>query len=107
MPCLLALLKLLRDEGEGDLGHLPPAVINDEGVPPTRHLAELGDGRIVLLQLERRLDDRRRDRMVLLAMSRSGPRSRFLLLTWSSVHGLRLAAAWKSGVPDPGTAYRS
>src|SRR2546423_7076155 len=34
----------------------------------------------------------------------SGPRSGFLVRTFTSVHGLRFAlAAWKSGAPDPGT----
>src|SRR5260221_2032845 len=42
------------------------------------------------------------------AMSRSGPRSGFQVLTRSSVQGLRLAAAdWKKVVPEPGTAYLS
>src|SRR2546430_1569999 len=37
-------------------------------------------------------------------MSSSGPRSGFLLLTFASVHGLRLAlAAWKSGAPEAAT----
>ena len=38
-------------------------------------------------------------------MISSGPRSGFLVLTFASVHGLRLAvAAWKSGAPGAGTA---
>src|SRR3954471_22468191 len=37
-------------------------------------------------------------------MSSSGPRSGFLLLTFASVHGLRLAvAAWNSGAPEAAT----
>ena len=35
----------------------------------------------------------------------NGPRSGFLVLTFTSVHGLRLAvAAWNSGSPAAGTA---
>src|SRR5665647_3540517 len=38
-------------------------------------------------------------------MNSSGPRSGFSVSTFTSVHGLRFAvAAWKSGVPDAGTA---
>src|SRR3979409_853124 len=38
-------------------------------------------------------------------MIRSGPRSGFRVLTFASVHGLRLAvAAWNNGTPDAGTA---
>jgi hypothetical protein len=38
-------------------------------------------------------------------MINSGPRSGFLLLTFTSVHGLRFAvAAWNSGRPAAGTA---
>src|SRR5205085_5976608 len=38
-------------------------------------------------------------------MISSGPRSGFLLSTFASVQGLRLAvAAWKRGTPDAGTA---
>ena len=41
-------------------------------------------------------------------MISSGPRSGFLLLTFASVQGLRLAvAAWKIGLPEAGTAYSS
>src|SRR6266545_1768842 len=37
-------------------------------------------------------------------MSNSGPRSELLLLTFASVHGLRLAlAAWNSGAPGAAT----
>jgi hypothetical protein len=40
------------------------------------------------------------------AMISSGPRSGFLVLTLTSVYGLRLAvAAWNSGSPAAGTAY--
>src|SRR5690349_9772640 len=39
------------------------------------------------------------------ATIRSGPRSGFLVLTFTSVHGLRLAlAAWNNGRPAAGTA---
>ena len=38
-------------------------------------------------------------------MISSGPRSGFLVFTFASVQGFRLAvAAWKSGAPDAGTA---
>jgi len=41
-------------------------------------------------------------------MSRSGPRSGFLVSTFASVHGLRFAvAAWKIGAPGAGTAKDS
>src|SRR5437588_5824 len=41
-------------------------------------------------------------------MRRSGPRSAFLVSTWSSVHGFRLAvAAEKRGRPDPATWWVS
>jgi len=41
-------------------------------------------------------------------MNRSGPRSGFLLSTFASVHGVRLAAAaWKIGAPDAGADVSS
>jgi hypothetical protein len=67
MPQLLALLKLLRNEGERDLSHVTPAVVNDQGVPATGYFAELRDRWIVLLQLVLSSDDRQGDRMVFLA----------------------------------------
>ena len=37
------------------------------------------------------------------SMMSSGPRPGFLVSTFASVHGLRLAAAaWNSGTPEPG-----
>src|SRR5258707_6710242 len=67
MPRLLADLHLLRDEGERDLGHVTPPMVNGQGVPATRDFAELRDRGIVLLQLVSSSDDRQRDRMVFLA----------------------------------------
>jgi hypothetical protein len=64
---LLADRELLGDEGERDLGHVMPPVVNDQGVPATSYFAELRDRGIVLLQLVFSRDDRQGDRMVFLA----------------------------------------
>src|SRR5258708_5748051 len=67
MPRLLADRELLCDEGEGNLSHITPPMVNDQGMSSIGDCAELGDGGIVLLQLVSSRDDRQRDRMVLLA----------------------------------------
>ena len=55
---LLAHQDLVGDEGERDLGHLTPSMVNDQGVPAIGDFAELSNSRIVLLQLVRSLDNR-------------------------------------------------
>src|SRR5258708_5634739 len=67
MPRLRAERELWGDEGERDLGHFTPPMVNSQGVPATRDFAELRDRGIVLLQLVSSRDDRQRDRMVFLA----------------------------------------
>src|SRR5258707_9191642 len=103
MPRLLADRELLGDEGERDLGHVTPPMVNGQGVPATRDFAELRDRGIVLLQLVSSSDDRQRDRMVLLARDEQEGATRGVPgVDWSSLHRLRLAAAtWKTGVPGP------
>ena len=106
---LLTDREVFLDEGERDVSHFLPSVVNDQRMSAIGHLVELGDRGIVLLQLVLSFDDRHGDRMVFLACDeQEGPRAGFFVLTRSSVHGLRLAAApWKTKAPDPGTAYCS
>src|SRR5258708_20870157 len=67
MPRFLADRELLCDEGEGNLSHITPPMVNDQGMSSIGDCAELGDGGIVLLQLVSSRDHRQPDRMVLLA----------------------------------------
>src|SRR5260221_12527143 len=66
-PRLLADRELLCDKGEGNLSHITPPMVNDQGMSSIGDCAELGDGGIVLLQLGSSPDDRQRDRMGLRA----------------------------------------
>src|SRR5260370_38726072 len=66
-PRLLDDRELLCDEGEGNLSHITPPMVNDQGMSSIGDCAELGDGGIVLLHLVSSRDDHQRDRMVLLA----------------------------------------
>src|SRR5258708_32175333 len=67
MPRFLADRELLCDEGEGNLSHITPPMVNDQGMSSIGDCAELGDGGVVLLQLGRSPDDRQRDRIDLVA----------------------------------------
>src|SRR5260370_38611268 len=64
---LLADRELLCDEGEGNLSHIAPPMVNDQGMSSIGDCAELGDRGIVLLQLVSSRGDRQGDRMVFLA----------------------------------------
>ena len=64
---LLAGLQLLGDEGERNISHFMPAVVNGQGVSAIGYFVELGDPRIALLQLVLSFDDRQWNRMVFLA----------------------------------------
>jgi hypothetical protein len=66
-PRLLAFPKLLGDEGERDLSHFTPPMVNGQGMSAIGDFAELRDSGIVFLQLVSRRDDRQRDGMVFLA----------------------------------------
>src|SRR5258707_9379766 len=66
-PRFLADRELLCDEGEGNLSHITPPMVNDQGMSSIGDCAELGDGGIVLLQLVSIREDRQRDPMVFLA----------------------------------------
>src|SRR5260370_19025606 len=67
MPRFLADRELLCDEGEGNLSHITPPMVNDQGMSSIGDCAELGDGGILLLQMVSSQDDPHRDPMVLLA----------------------------------------
>ena len=70
----------MGDEGERDLSHVMPPVVNDQGVPATRDFAELRDRGIVLLQLVFSRDDRQGDRMVFLARDEQEGATRRVLM---------------------------
>src|SRR6266566_7499171 len=55
------------DKRERRLGNFPPAAVDHERVPTVGHLDDLGDTRISLLALERRVRDRPRHGVVFLA----------------------------------------
>src|SRR5947209_13251402 len=54
------------DEAEGRVRHLFPAGVDCEGMAAVRDLGDLGNSGVVALLLERRVDDRPGNRMVLL-----------------------------------------
>src|SRR5438067_13428227 len=74
-------------------------------MPAVQDPRDLGDTGVPSLLLVRRVDDCPRHRVILLAgYDQQRPRSELLLLTFASVHGLRLAlAAWNSGAPGAAT----
>jgi hypothetical protein len=107
---LLALGQVLRDEGKRDLGHLAPAVVDDERVPATGDLAEFGHGGVLLLPLEGGAGHDRGDDMVVLGgENQQRPALGVLRVDLSlGLQGLTLAVAtWKIGLPGPGTEYFS
>src|SRR5260370_27078347 len=48
-PRFLADRELLCDEGEGNLSHITPPMVNDQGMSSIGDCAELGDGGVVFL----------------------------------------------------------
>src|SRR5258708_33326128 len=66
-PRLLADRELLCDEGEGNLSHITPPMVNDQGMSSIGDCAELGDGGVVLVPLVSSRGDRPRERIGLLA----------------------------------------
>src|SRR6266550_9260140 len=67
MSRLLALLKLLRYEREGGLGHFTPAVVNGQGMPAARYFVDLRHAGILLLLLVGGMGNRPRHGVVVLA----------------------------------------
>src|SRR5260221_742188 len=88
MPRFLADRELLCDEGEGNLSHITPPMVNDQGMSSIGDCAELGDGGIVVLQLVSSRDDRQPGRMVLLA--RNGQE-------WAPLGGFGVELVFRSG----------
>ena len=94
------------DEGQRGVAHFPPPVVDRERVAASRHLDDLGHALVRRCRLY--------DAFAIAhgtvwssspEMMSSGPRSGFLVFTFTSVHGLRFAvAAWNSGAPAAGTA---
>jgi hypothetical protein len=94
------------DEAERHLGDLMPAIVDRERVAAAWDLDDLGDSLVAPLLLEGGVGYSRETVWSFSPeMISSGPRSGFVLFTFTSVHGFRLAvAAWKSGTPAAGTA---
>src|SRR5207244_1536499 len=67
IPSLTPGLDVTLDERERCVGDLSPAAIDGKRVPAVGHLDDLGHALIVLLEMERRVRDSPRDRVVLLA----------------------------------------
>src|SRR5438105_9944645 len=86
---LLALSKMLCDEGERGLGHLTPPVVNDQGMPAVGHLVNFRDGGILLLLLIGGIGDRRRGGVVMLARNDQ---------QWSTCRILRIDLGFRPGV---------
>ena len=62
---------MVFDEGEGDVGHFLPPVVDDEGMSSTWDLADLGHAGVLLLMLEGSVRDRLGNGVVLLARDAS------------------------------------
>src|SRR5438105_1164072 len=96
MPRLLALLKLLRDEREGDLGHFTPAVVYGQGMPSAGYFVDLSHAGILLLLLVGGMGNRPRHGVIVLArddQQRSTPgilRVDLSFRPWVEVGGGRL-----------------
>src|SRR5260221_14149838 len=88
-PRLLADREGACDKGEGNLSHIMPPMVNDQGMSSIGDCAELGDGGIVLLQLVSTRADRQRDRMVLLARNEQ---------EWATLGGLGVDLVFRPGV---------
>src|SRR5690348_1341810 len=61
-------LGVLLDEGQGDVGDFPPAVVDGQGVPAAGDLDDLGDVGVALLPLVGGVSDSPRDGVVHLAV---------------------------------------
>src|SRR5216683_4472455 len=97
-PRLLADRELLCDEGEGNLSHITPPMVNDQGMSSIGDCAELGDRGIVLLQLVSSRDDRQRDRMVLLARNEQ---------EWATLGVLGVDLVFRPGIEVGGSSLEN
>ena len=95
------------EEGGRRVRDLPPAAVDDERVPASGDLDDLGRVGVLLLSLVRGVGDGpRHDVVVLAADDEQRAAIGVLVSTLASVRGLRFAvAAWNSGRPGAATGY--